>query len=471
MAWIIPILATLLVTPTLIDRLGTDEFGLFGTVSGLVIGAAAIGLSRPLLLSVASGRPDHASRSLGWGLAAAGGGGLVILALAATVPTGWLSGTGVSAIQVRHALAAGAFAAVGTSLLSTLGGSASGRSHFSLLTVVTATVGTFTSIGYLWLAVNGRGAVAFLAWLGTVTTIGAVAYVLADRRQPAALPVELPVELPVGAAPAARLLPFVVVQLAGNAALIIERAALALAMGFGAVTVFVVPQALVLTLHGGLHWVTTPLVTRATRRRAEGDDEAVIALYRRGSRMAATLTALGGATLVVLGRPLLLAWLDDQAVIDLGPFLLLTVYATALPLAVTAWGIAESTGHAALNAWVSLWWLAAVVVGALLTPWLGVTATTGARAFLAVTVPVYLVAVERRALGGATAWGWAWTVRLVGAAAGSAACQYVLWVRLDRSLLGIGVAAVIGTVVFVLLSGWRRTASLFFGSGRTGAAA
>ncbi|MEO6629608.1 MAG: hypothetical protein ABIP03_13700 [Aquihabitans sp.] len=462
-AWLVPLMATLAVTPTLVDRLGATEFGLFGTVSGLVIGVAAIGLSRPLLLSLASGHSDDASRSIVWGLASAGVGGAFILLVAVAVPTGWLDHTGVSTGQIRAALAAGAFAAVGTSLFSTMAGSASGRSRFSLLTVVTASVGTVSSIGYLWLAVDGRGAVAFLVWLAIVTTIGAAVYAASDRRWPTASLVTKP----VGPAPAARLLPFVVVQLAGNTALILERAALAVVAGFASITVYVIPQTFVLTLHSGMHWITTPLVTRASQRYGQGDNDAVFTLYRRASRMAAMAAALGGATLVVLGRPLLQAWLPDQAVIDLGPFLLIVAYATALPMSVTAWGIAESTGHAALNAWVSIWWLAAVVVGAVLTPWLGIAGTTGGRAFLALTVPVYVAVFERRALGGATAWGLGWTSRLVVAAVLGAAMEYAVWALLDRSLVGIGVAAVGGTVTFVSISGWRRSKSLFLGVGTT----
>jgi hypothetical protein len=88
---------------------------------------------------------------------------------------------------------------------------------------------------------------------------------------------------------------------------------------------------------------------------------------------------------------------------------------------------------------------------------------------LLVTLPSFVVAVERRALGGHPAWSVAWVGRLALAGACAGAVEYLLWVGLGRTWLGAGLAIAAGTAAFALVTGIRQNLALFAPRGRLAA--
>jgi hypothetical protein len=131
--------------------------------------------------------------------------------------------------------------------------------------------------------------------------------------------------------------------------------------------------------------------------------------------------------------------------------LVLTVYATGLPLVIVAWNFADATGHARENARVGVAWLVLVIIGAVCTRWYGVDATVAARGAMVVTLPVYLRRVERLALGSVRHWSIVSTGRILGASAVVAAGELALWTLLGRGILAAGATFVGGAVIAVAL--------------------
>jgi O-antigen/teichoic acid export membrane protein len=449
-AWLAPILATVIATPFVLRHIGAIEYGLFSVVLGLVVSIAAMGMSRPLAISTAAGGDADVRRSATWGIALAVAGALVVAVLAAVMPLTWLIGDQVDLNHARLAILAGSFAVLGTALMSTASGRVIGVSRFVAVGSIAATLGVATSVGYVTVASLGGLAIALVLWNGVVACVGGLLFVLAGRRRHHE-------EAPVGSSEPATgpetlsLWPFVVVQLAGNLAIVIERVGLAATTGLEAVTVFVVPHTMVLTLHAGLVWLTAPLLTHVVHLVRADDQVGLGRVYRRASRVGLAAAVFGGATLVVLGHDLLDRWLGGLSVMGRGPFLILTIYAFALPLTVVAWTVAEATGNARENAYVGLIWLTVVVLGAVMSEWFGVRATVVARAAVVLTLPLYIRRVERRALGGVQSWSMAWLARLLAGAGLAAACELILWKVLDGNLLAAVVALGGGTAVFVTL--------------------
>lgn len=448
-AWIAPIAATVVATPYLLRRIGPAEYGLFSIVLGLVVSMAAVGMSRPLAISTAADGAHAVRRAVVWGVALAVSGSLIVALVAALSPLTWLVGVEVDVGHARLAVLAGAFAVLGTALMSTAAGRVIGVSRFVAVGSITALIGVASSIGYVVIASFGGRAIALVLWNGAVVSAGAVLLLRAGRRRHRDLVEEPPTETALfDAVPA--LWPFVVVQLAGNLAIVVERVGLAATTGLEAVTVFVVPHTMMLTLHAGLVWLTAPLLTRAVHLVRSGDMAGLVRMYQRASRLALAAAGFGAATLAVVGHGLLDRWLDGTSVLDSGSFLVLTVYAIGLPLTVVPWSIADATGHARENALAGITWLGFVVVGAIASNRFGVEATVAARAAMVLTLPIYLRRVERRALGSARAWSAAWMARLTGAVVIAALAEWVIWTLFGRDLAAAGVAIFGGAIAFFI---------------------
>lgn len=445
-AWLGPIAATIVATPYVLDRIGPAEYGLLTIVLGLVVSMAAIGMSRPLAISTAGDGAADVRRSVVWGVGAAVVGSLAVASLAAVVPLTWLVGREVDSGHARLAVLAGAFAVLGTALMTTVTGRLIGGSRFVAVGSITALVGVATSVGYVALASLDRTAIALVLWNGAVTCGGAALLLWAGRRRPA--PAVAPEAVTVGVP---SMWPFVIVQLAGNLAILVERVGLAATTDLETVTTYVVPHTMVLIVHGGLVWLTAPLLTRAVRLVKVGDSEGLIAAYQRASRVAVAIAVLAAVSLAVVGHTLLERWLGGESVLGRGPFVVLTVYAAGLSVSVVAWNFADATGNAAENARIGAVWLGFVVVGAVASRWFGVDATVIARAALALTLPVYLRRVERRSLGRTGVWSGAWIVRIAAVGAVVAVGEWWTWAALGRDLPAVGAALVVGALLWLAL--------------------
>lgn len=451
-AWLAPIAATIVATPYVLDRIGPDEFGLVTVVLGLVVSMAAVGMARPLAVGVAADGAEDARRASLWGVALAVIGTVGVAVLAAAIPLDWLVGDDIDEGHARAAVLAGAFAVLGTALMATATGKVIGVSRFVAVGTITAIAGVSTSIGYVLLASFGGGAVALILWNGAVTCSAASILLIAGRHRAAEPNAGLPAGGDdVSAVPS--MWPFIVVQVAGNLAILVERLGLAATTDLATVTAFVIPHTMVLTLHAGLVWLTAPLLTDAVRLLRRGDQAGLVAAYRSASRVAAAIAVFGGVTLAIVGHTLLDRWLGGESVLALGPFLLLVAYTVGLSLTVVPWNIADATGEARENARVGLLWLGVVIVGAVATRRFGVEATVAARAALLLSLPVYVRRVERRSLGGESAWSVPWLARLSCVGGAVALTEWLLWVALGRGLPGALVAVLAGALLFAPLAG------------------
>ncbi len=447
-AWIAPITATVIATPFVLHRIGPAEYGLYAIVLGLVVSMATLGMSRPLAVSTAGGASAGARRATVWGIVLAVGGCLAVALLAALLPLRWLVGTDVDPGHARLTLLAGAFAVLGTALMSTVSGRALGGSRFVAVGLITATIGIATSLGYVAIAATRGTAAALVLWNGSVACLGAFLFLRAGRnRRPSGTPTAKPSDEHSVEPPS--MWPFVIVQVAGNLAIVIERVGLGATSGLDAVTVFVVPHTMVLTLHAGLLWLTAPLLTRAVHLMRAGNGEGLEQTYCAASRLGAAVALFGGVTLAVLGHGVLDRWLGGDSVLASGPFLVLIIYAVGLPLTVVPWNIADATGHARENAIVGLAWLGLVVVGAIATHWFGIDATVVARAAMVVTLPAYIVRVERKAIGPSSTWNASWLAQLALAAALVGGLELVLWIGLGRTVPAAAAALLGGIIVFL----------------------
>lgn len=444
LAWFAPLAATFVAAPIVVREVGAEEFGLFALVNGTVVSVAAIGMSRAVAVSVASRSHASTRRSLRWSVGLAAIGAVAVGAVAGFAPLDWLTGDAVTESHARAALAAGALGVVGTALLSGASGLAIGRTRYGSVGLVSSALGVLTSVGYVVIVLAGGDAVGMLLWHAAVTTAGAAVYWLLHARADPAGDGDR-----AARATTLAVAPFVVAQLAGNTAVVVERVGLAATTGLDAVTEFVIPQMLVLALHGALVWLTTPVLVSAADHISTGRDRELDDLYVRTSRAVAVGAGLGAAVLAVLGRDVLDALLDGEAVISPANFALLTVYALGMSLTVVPWSVAEAGGAADLTARVGTVWLAIVIAGAVLTTWGEVTAAAAARAAMVVTLPPFLLAVERR-LGLSTPWNVHWAARWLGSTCAAAGGAWIVWVAADRHLVAAIPAAAFAALVMLV---------------------
>ncbi|MEZ5333269.1 MAG: hypothetical protein R2991_14790 [Thermoanaerobaculia bacterium] len=317
LSWLVPFLLALVVTPAVVHSLGAERYGVYALVVGL--GAYALGLTpaQPVIREVAAYRARGHEGRLGSVMSAAmllastiG----LLLAVGLGLGAEWVAtsvlevaaGSRQAAVQALRIFAIGIPLAMSSQVL---GAVPQGFQRFDLYGRVVVSMAVVLLGGNLALAAAGAGLAAFVAWSVSATAIGCgVFLVMAQRLLPGALlarPPSVPELAPLarfGVTVSAR-------QTVANLLLLFERAWIVRTLGAAALTFYVVPMLVTLSLHAFIASSALSFYPLASDAYARGNVAGLRIAYARALKIAAPLIVLPVITLVVSGAPLLSLWM------------------------------------------------------------------------------------------------------------------------------------------------------------------
>ena len=306
------------------------------------------------------------------------------------------------------------------------------------------------SVGSIIMVLNGFGVIGLL-FLNLVTAIvvGILSYFTAIKLLP-----EFKFTIRIGGdawgAVSRYAASLIAYQIFGNVLLLFERAWIVRQFGVEDLTYYAIPMALAMYLHlfiGSLVLAVFPMVNEML-----ADQEKLITLYQKSTKLILTLVAFAVLSVVAGGRLFLSLWLGDEFANVSYTLLIIHISTFAvLALNTIAWQIAESFRAAWLNACATFVWMAIAIplmIG-LSDEWqtFGVAAARAAGVVIFIPLIFY---IEGRFLGGILwrFWG-SISIRIAFAAIAAFIAEWTLISGFGRSWLTFTAAILFGAVFYL----------------------
>jgi O-antigen/teichoic acid export membrane protein len=405
-----PLVLTIVLTPVILHFVSTEEYGIFALATVLVsfLGLMDFGMApvaiRFLSASLATSNYAEATSVLGTGIvffsvvglvgaaASAVFGVLLIPRILSLSPE--LSDTAAFVMSV---------AGVGfffSALLHPFGAILGALQRFDVATIariVSSTMGAGASVLVLWLGFGIQGLIV-------VTTLQAALMLALVARGGRRLLPTVPVRPVWHPALMRKMLSFsgysFVSNLAGSLLFQFDKFVLGAMTNVSLVTYYVVPGNLAQRLHGGVSRLVGVALPVSTDLYARAEKEALQRFYVRATRVVALVTVSLTVPVFIFSREILLEWVGPEfATTSFGTLrLLILTYAalslTALPYYLTL-GFGRPQISAAFNVLTAAINLVLILI---LIPRYGLIGAAAAYLASTVTVPAFIVFVERRLL-------------------------------------------------------------------------
>lgn len=409
-AW--PIVVALVVTPMVVNGLGPSAFGVLSLVAvtlglfGLLdlgIGGAAM---RAVAQHVERGDRDGAARVLGTVVTAYVGIGLAgaaMIVLATPFLIGHLLSIPgelqpaatiafyVSALGFPVTLIVGAFASVPKAV-----------QRFDLSTRVGVAFSTIGPLATVALVISGHGLPEIAAAVLLVNVVMAIVYYRVACRLLGVRRLRMGVDMTILRALARFGGWFITASIGITILYQLDKFLLGSLLSVAAVTYYVVPGSLANRIQGVIGAATQIVFPASTALFMRGEHEALVRLYRDGTRLTFVLAAGLGVPMAVFAEPFLRYWLGtDFAMRSSVVMVLLVGTYFLLGLTGVAWGLGFGSGRAKVNGLFAVG-MGLLDVGLLLVLVGPYQITGAALAFFvsaAIGVPALISYIERSVIG------------------------------------------------------------------------
>ncbi len=409
-AW--PIAVALLVTPLVVKGLGPSAFGVLSLVAvtlglfGLLdlgIGGAAM---RAVAQHVEGGDLDSAARVLGTAVTAYVGIGLVgaaVIALATPLLVSQLLSIPaelqpdariafyVSSIGFPVSLIVGAFASVPKAV-----------QRFDLAARVAVAFSTVNPLATVALVVSGHGLPAIATASLVINVVAGFIYYRVSRHLLGGRGVRMGIDTSLLRELARFGSWFIVASIGVTILYQADKLLLGSLLSAAAVTYYVVPGSLANRIQGAIGAATQLVFPASSALFVRGRQDALVRLYREGTRLTFLLAAVLGVPLAVFAEPFLRYWLSPEFA-ERSSLVMIVLVGTYSLLGLTgvAWGFGFGSGRAKVNALFVLG-MGGLDIGLLLIL-VGPYEITGAAfAYLlsaAIGVPALISYIERNVVG------------------------------------------------------------------------
>ncbi len=408
LSWLLPIVPTMIATPIVLEKLGTQQYGVLVVIIGFISYFFTTSIGKVAAKYVAeykaTGETEKispvisATIILGVSITLFGGLGTVIFVRYLVVEILSIP------VHLQDQAVIGLYLACAT-ILSIVVGQIfqlvlQGLHRFDRFLLLANLTSVSFSLGSIVVVLLGYGIVALLAWnLITWLIVCSVSYFTARKLLPEyRFTFQIPGEIwrSVGRY-AASIIAF---QLFGNVLLLFERGWIMRQFGGDAMSFYAIPMTLAMYLH--LFTASLVLAMFPTVNELLKEPDKLKSLYQKSTKLILCLLAFAVLSVIVCGRMFLTVWLKED--FASGSYLLLAIHIVTfaiLALNTIVWQIAESFHAASLNAYATLIWM---VVGiTLMIALSGEWQTTGVAAGRLIGALIFvplIFYVERHYLGG-----------------------------------------------------------------------
>jgi O-antigen/teichoic acid export membrane protein len=460
-SWLLPIVPTLVATPTVISKLGNEQYGVLIIFLGFIsyffttaIGKVAAKYAAEFL---STGEEQSVSPVISATLIVSTAAALVST-LAAAASAGFIVDE-VLKIDggLRDDAIVGVYLASATVLTT-----AAAQTFLLLLQALHRfdryfLLANFTSVSFsvggLALAWMGYGFLQILLWnLVTWILAGGIAALFVKRALPGfAFTFRIPktiwllvVRYAAG---------IVGYQLFGSVLLLFERGWIMRNLGAEALAFYVVPMLLAMYVHA----FTASMVVSIfpTLNELLSEPEKLRTLYRHSTKLVLWLVVFAIITAAVCGSTFLAVWLNKDArysEISSGPLVIHTITFSILALNTIAWHIAEGFRASSLNAYATLGWMVIGIVAIVfLGPRWSIEGVAIARLLGVLPFLPMILLIERRFLGGVEWRFWASSLAQLAIAATAASIIETLVIRsIGTGWFAFLVAVMAGALAYAL---------------------
>lgn len=456
-SWGFPLALAFVTTPILIGRLGNELYGVYALVLGFLTFTFSTGTGKVAAKYVPEYRAAGDGKGLSESVSAVlwltvGLGTIQAILLAAlaglivrdilAIATD-LQATVVSALYV--AAVAGFLLMVAQVFQSVL----QGLHRFDIYAIFVNVTSLLTGGGTIMLVVLGFGIVAIVIWYATVAGGGLIFIFFRTKPLLPEWNVGQHFSRGVFANVARYAGSIILYQAAVSILYLFERSWIVRKFGAESLSYYVVPLLLAVYMHGLVYSVSQALFPAMNELVSEPGR--LLTLYLRATKVIAAVALLITSSYFGAGDLFFRLWLGGEFAARAYPALTILALAFAVNIiGITSWMLAETFRAAGLNAASSILWMAvaipAIIAGASHWGIYGVAA--GRLVGVLFTLPLIFY-IERRFLGHSLLGFWARIlVKLVGAAAISAAIEKLLFALLPQSWIGLFLAVGTGIASF-----------------------
>ncbi len=459
LSWLLPLGATVVLTPLIVHGLGAEAYGLYALVMSFVAYSFTFNVGRAITKYVAAYRASQQHERIGEVLSTT----LVVNMIIGTLSAGALALSAnllvTRVLNIAPELQANArlafyLASVGlllTMLSQVFNAVPQAVQRFDVYALITTVTGITTIVGngvMVWL---GFGVKALITWNIAATGISCIVYFIAARRllPEAHLTLRLKRDLLSG------ILRFsgavIAYQVLANLLLLFERGWLTRSLGSAAVTFYVVPMTIAIYIHAFITSLTLVLFPLASEAGAQDDLGQLQTIYTRAYKYISMLVIFLVITLILGSGPLLSNWMGAEFAEKSAKVLQIQALVFGMmAMLIVPWQIADGLGFPWANALLSMWWLICTALLAIfLTPRFGIEGMAYSRLIGMAISPVFILLVERRVFGRNLWEFWrhaGYSLILSGIAAGLT--QHLLFKRLPHGWFWFLFAVSLSGLVF-----------------------
>lgn len=448
LSWLLPLGLTFALTPLIVHGLGAEDYGLYALVMSFVAYSFTFNVGRAITKYVAAYRANEQHERIGEVLSTT----LMVNLIMGVISAGALALCAdvlvTRVLKIAPELQANAriafyLASIGlliTMLSQVFSAVPQAVQRFDIYSLI-ATVTGIVTIGVnglmVWL---GFGIKSLIVWNAIVTGLSCLAFFISSRRL---LP-EAHIRLRITKDLLKGILSFsgavIAYQVLANMLLLFERGWLTRTLGPSAVTYYVVPMTIAIYIHAFISSLTLVIFPMASEAGAQQDTTRLHSIYTRAYKYVTMLVVLLTLTLMVGSYRILSNWMGQEFAQQSAQVLMIQAAAYGLTAwAIIAWQIADGLGRPGRNAILVLVWIVVAVPLMLwLTPLYGIEGMAYGRLASGLTIPFYILLIERWVFGKCL-WGFWLRTGMYLAAAGvvTGVAQWYLFNKLPGGWLWV----------------------------------
>ena len=406
-AWVFPILLGFISTPILVAKLGSEQYGLFAVVLGIISYSFTFGIGKiagkyvPELQALGeSVKVTETIAATFWLSLAIGFVGLIALLLTAPliVSDVLVISPELQQLAVYSLYLAGAIGLV-MMLSQVFQFVLQGLHRFDNYLVLTNLNALLIGVGNIFLAISGFGVATLFAWNLVVVSITAVLFYLRAAHLLPAIRFVTPLPRPIVSTVARYAGNIILYQIFANVLFIFERSWIVRRFGAEALTYYVVPMLLAIYMHGFMASAVQaifPVVNELL-----GDRKRLVEIYQRASKIIFVFVVFIVTNLIACGDVFLALWVSPA--LASRSYQLLVPHSLSFGLIamfIMVWQLAEAFKYPTMNVIITALWMSIGVPLMIIAAGIWQSEGVAWSRFVAVlvTFPIALYA-EKRFLG------------------------------------------------------------------------
>lgn len=432
LSWLLPLCLTFLATPYVVRGLGKEQYGLYTLIIGFIAYSFTFNIGRAIIKYVAefSAKDENEkisqiiSATFCISLTVATIGSLILILAANFLVYDVLqiqTDAREETVLAIYLAALCIWLLIIGQVFSAVVQAAHRFDVFSIITTLTNTVLILGNLALVWLDFKFYHLVLWSA--ATICFSGLAFFYFAKKLQPETK-ISFKFDKQIFRLAAKYGINVAGYQFFGNLLFICERIIITRVLGAEDLTHYAVPMMIAVYISAFISSITLNFVAFTSQFFARNQLRELEAIYRRVTKIVVVMVVFLCVSLSVAAKPILVNWMDLKfAEASAEVFIIQIIIFSTLACLIVAWQFIEGFGYPIYNMMFSLCWL---IISAplilIFTKIYGIEGTALARLAGEITIPVFIILIERKIFGRVLWDLWRRILILLGLAGFAAGC-------------------------------------------------